>query len=109
MSYIQLPDGLEKKTNKIQLSLPKNEKIKDLLGSLPYTANLQDPTLENKVENILKNREDLQKYLLATGDLKDTIEESLDLAVGYDRLNDGTVVRHVSERGNPDYNFFKKK
>ena len=108
MSYIQLPDGLEKKTSKIQLSLPKNEKIKDLFGSLPYIANLQDPTLQNKAENILKNREDLQKYLLATEDLKDTIEESLDLAVGYGRLNDGTAVRHVSERDDPDYNFFKK-
>ena len=106
MSYIQLPDGLEKKTSKIQLSLPKNEKIKDLFGSLPYIANLQDPTLQNKVEDILKNREDLQKYLLATEDLKDTIEESLNLAVDYGRLNDGTAVRHVSERDNPDY---KKK
>ena len=108
MSYIQLPDGLEKKTSKIQLSLPKNEKIKDLFGSLPYIAKLQDPTLQNKVENVLKNREDLQKYLLATEDLKDTIRESLDLAVGYGRLNDDTAVRHVSERDDPDYNFFKK-
>ena len=79
-----------------------------MFGSLPYIANLQDPTLQNKVENILKNREDLQKYLLATEDLKDTIEESLDLAVGYDRLKDGTAVRHVSERDDLDYNFFKK-
>ena len=108
MSYIRLPDGLKKKTDKTQLSLPKNEKIKDLLGSLLYIANLQDPTLQNKVENILKNTEDLQKYLLATDDLKDTMEESLDLAVGYGRLNDGTEVRHVSERDDPDYNFFKK-
>ena len=79
-----------------------------MFGSLPYIANLQDPTLQNKVENILKNRENLQKYLLATEDLKDTIEESLDLAVGYGRLKDGTAVRHVSERDDLDYNFFKK-
>ena len=78
-----------------------------MFGSLPYIANLQDPILQNKAENILKNREDVQKYLLATDDLKDTIEESLDL-VGYGRLNDGTAVRHFSERDYPDYNFFKK-
>ena len=107
MSYIQLPDGLKKRTGKIQLNLPKNEKNKDLFGSLPYIANLQDPTLQNKAENILKSREDLQKYLLAADDLKDTIEESLDV-VGYGRLNDGTAVRHVSERDYPDYIFFKK-
>ena len=89
--------------------MPKNEKIKDSFGSFPYIANLQDPTLQNKVENILKNREDLQKYLFATDDLKYTIEESLDLAVGYGRLNDGTAVRHVSERDDPNHNFFLKK
>ena len=105
MSYSQLPDGLKKQISKI-LSLPKNQKIKDLFGSLPYIANLQDPTLQNKVENVLKNREDLKKYLLATDDFKETIEESLDLAVGYGRLNDGTAVRHVSERDDPTYNYF---
>ena len=109
MSYIQLPGGLKKQTGKIQLSLPKNEKNKDLFGNLPYIANLQDPALQNKVENVLKNREDLQKYLLATDDLKETIEESLDLAVGYGRLNDGTAVRQVSERDDSTYNYLKKK
>ena len=108
MSYIQLPDKIEKETSKIQLNVQKNEKIKDLFGTIPYITNLQDPTLQNKVENLLKNREDLQKYLLATEDLKSTIEESLDLAVGYGGLNDGTAVRHVSERDDPDYNLFKK-
>ena len=95
-------------SDKIQLNLPRNEKIKDLFGSLPYIANLQDPTLQNKVENVLRNRENLQNYLLATDDLKSTIEESLDLAVGHGKLNDGTAVRHVSERDDPDYSFFRK-
>ena len=108
MSHIQLPDGLKKKVSKIKLPLPKNEKIKYLFGKLPYIASLQDPILQNKVENVLKNREDLQKYLLATDNLKSTIEESLDLAVGYSKLNDGTAVRHVSERDDPDYNFLRK-
>ena len=108
MSYIQLPDGLQKKVSKIELALPKNEKIKDLFSKLPYIANLKDPMLQNKVEKLLKNREDLQKYLLATDDLKSTIEESFDLAVGYAKLNDWTVVRHISERDDPDYNFFRR-
>ena len=108
MSYIQLPDGLKKKVNKIKLPVPRNEKIKDLFGKLPYIANLRDPALQNKVEDVLKNREDLQNYLLANDDLKNTIEESLDLAVGCGKLNDGTAVRHVSERDSPTYNFLKR-
>ena len=108
MSYIQLPDGLKQKVNKIKLPLPKNEKIKDLFGKLPYIANLRDPVLQNKLEDVLKNRQDLQNYLLATDDLKNTMEESLNLAVGYGKLNDDTAVRHVSERDSPIYNFFKR-
>ena len=46
--------------------------------------------------------------MLATDDLKNAIEESLDLAVGYGKLNDGTAVRHIFERDSPTYNFFKR-
>ena len=83
--------------------MPKNEKTKDLFANLPYLANLKDPILQNKVEDLLKNREDLQKYLLATEDLNNTIEESLQLAVTHGKLNDETAVRHVSERDDPKY------
>ena len=54
MSYIQLPEGLKKNVDKIQLNVPKNEKAKDLLATLPYLANLKDPILQNKVEDLLK-------------------------------------------------------
>ena len=75
---------------------------------MPYLANLKDPILQNTVEDLLKNREDLQKYLLATEDLNNTIEESLQLAVTHGKLNDEAAVRHVSERDDPTYNYFRK-
>ena len=103
-----MSDGLEKNVGKIQLNVPKNEKAKDLFATLPYLANLKDPVLQNRVENLLKNRKDLQKYMLATEDLNNTIEESLQLAVSHGKLNDETAVRHVSERDDPKYNYFRK-
>ena len=54
MSYIQLSEGLKKNVGKIQLNVPKNEKAKDLFATLPYLANLKDPILQNKVEDLLK-------------------------------------------------------
>ena len=108
MSYIQLPEGLKKNVGQIQLNIPKDEKARDLLEHLPYLANLKDPIFQNKVENLLKNREDLQAYLLAREDLNRTIDDSLQLAVTHGKLNDATAVRHVSERYDPKYNFFKK-
>ena len=108
MSYIQLPDGLKKNVGKIQLNIPKDQKEKNLLKHLPYLANLKEPIFQNKVENLLKSREDLQSYFLATEDLNRTIEDSLQLAVTRRKLNDASAVRHVSERDDPKYNFFKK-
>ena len=108
MSYIQLPEGLKKNVGQIQLNIPKDEKARDLLEHLPYLANLKDPIFQNKVENLLKNREDLQAYLLAREDLNRTIDDSLQLAVTHGKLNDATAVKHVSERYDPKYNFFKK-
>ena len=109
MSYIQLAEGLKKNFAQTQLNIPKDEKARDLLEHLSYLANLKDPIFQNRVENLLKNREDLKAYLLATEDLNRTIEDSLQLAVTHGKLNDATAVRHVSERDDPTkYNFFKK-
>ena len=92
----------------MQLNIPKDEKEKDILEHLPYLANVKDLIFKNKVENLLKNREDLQSYLLATEDLNKSIDDSFQLAVTHGKLNDESAVRHVSERDNPKYNFFKK-
>ena len=46
------------------------------------------------MQDIIKNREDLQNYFLATGNLNYSIQESLNLVVSNGRLNDGTVVWH---------------
>ena len=108
MSYIQLPDKIVNKVEQVQLSLPKDQKAKDLLAHLPYISNLQDPILQNRVEDLLKNREDLQNYLLATEFLNTTLEDSLELAVSHGKLNEGTKVRHLSELNDPKYKYFRQ-
>ena len=90
MSHIQLLFGLKKKREKVKLNLPKNWKTQELFSQLPYLANLEDTIFQNEIQNIINNRDDLQKYLLATGDLNDSIQEILDLVVNDGRLNDVT-------------------
>ena len=99
MSYIQLPD---------KIVLPKDQKAKDLFAHLPYIANLKDPILQNRVEDLFKNSEDLQNYLLATEHLGTTLEDSLQLAVSHRKLNEGTKVRHLSELNDPKYKYFRQ-
>ena len=108
MSYIQLPDKIVDKVDQVQLNLPKDQKVKDLFAHLPYIANLKDLILQNKVEGLLKNREDLQNYLLATEFLGKTLEDSLQLAVSHGKLNEGTKVRHLSELNDPKYKYFRQ-
>ena len=108
MSYIQLPDKIVNKVDQVQLSLPKDQKAKDLLAHLPYISNLSDPILQNRVEDLLKNREDLQNYFLATEFLNTTLEDSLELAVSRGKLNEGTKVRHLSELNDPTYKYFRQ-
>ena len=108
MSYIQLPDKIVNKVDQVQLSLPKDQKAKDLLAHLPYISNLSDPILQNRVEDLLKNREDLQNYLLATEFLNTTLEDSLELAISRGKLNEGTKVRHLSELNDPTYKYFRQ-
>ena len=108
MSYIQLPDKIVDKVDQGQLNLPKDQKAKDLFAHLPYIANLKDPILQIRVEDLLKNREDLQNYLLATEFLGTTLEDSLQLAVSHGKLNEGTKVRHLSELNDPKYKYFRQ-
>ena len=108
MSYIQLPDKIVDKVDQVQLNLLKDQKVKDLFAHLPYIANLKDPILQNRVEDLLKNREDLQNYLLATEFLGTTLEDSLQLAVSHGKLNEGTKVRNLSELNDPKYKYFRQ-
>ena len=69
---------------------------------------MKDPILQNRVEDLLENREDFQNYLLATEHLGTTLEDSLQLAVSHGKLNEGTKVRHLSELNDPKYKYFRQ-
>ena len=108
MSFYQLPDTLHRNIPKIRINVPKDEKARDLMEHLPYLTQMQDPIFQNKVEDLIKNREDLQAYLLATEDLNKTLDDCLKLAVTHGKINDSSKVRHVLERNDPKYQFFKQ-
>ena len=107
MSRIQLPYGgiVNENEKTIKLTLPTNYKSEVLFSHLPYLANLRDPIFQSSNQNVINNREDLQKYFLAAGDLNNSIQENLDLIVTDGHLNDAAV-RHTSGL-NPQTDFFK--
>ena len=67
MSYISLPFGLVRKEKKTKLDLPKNYGGSQYIRRLPYIKN-EDANFKNSIIDIVNNRSDLRKVLLAISD-----------------------------------------
>ena len=116
--YIQLPHGVVnnrvKKKKKNHLNLPSNYEKHILFDQLPYLAHLENPTIRD-VNNGINNKETLQKYLLATGILESSIQDSLDMIIGDDgKLSNAAFCRepnlkipNVMKKPNPVEYIFK--
>ena len=99
MSYIQLPYGLVKKSKQIQFNLPKNYVESQYINRLPSVAN-KGPDFNNRIINLLQNREDLKKWLLVTSEYGNELQEDLNKIVGYDEKFNNANVRHALDRKN---------
>ena len=59
MSYIQLPYGYVGNNKQVQFNLPSDYEESQHYKKVPYLRN-QNPAVENKLLNLLRNREDLK-------------------------------------------------
>ena len=80
MFYISLPFGLVRKAKKIKLDLPKNYGASQYTRRLPYSRN-DDPNFKNSIIDIINNRSDLRKFLLAISDHGKNIQENFNAVV----------------------------
>ena len=99
MSYIQLTYGYFKNNEEIQFNLPKNYEESEYMKRLPYITS-KGSAVENNVLNVLKNGEDFKKWLLATSDNGNEIQEDLNAIVGYDEKFNNAIVRHALDLKN---------
>ena len=93
MSYIQLPYGYVRNNKQVQFNLPSNYEESQYYKEVPYLTK-QNLAVENNLLNLLRNREDLKKWLLATSDYGNEIQEDLNAIVGYDEKFNNAIVRH---------------
>ena len=94
MSSVQSPYGYVNKTKQIRFDLPKNFEESFYLDQTPYLTN-RTPEVENKLINLIKNRDDLKKWLLATSPYGQEIQQNLNAVVGHDEKFNHAIVRHV--------------
>ena len=95
MSYLSLPFGLIRK-EKIKLDLPKNYGASQYIKRLSYVSR-EDPGFQNSIIDIVNNRSDLRKCLLATSDYGRNIQENINSVVVWRKFNQA-VVRRVLDK-----------
>ena len=77
----------------VQFNLPKNYEESFYLNEVAHLTN-RDPVVENNLINLIKNRDDFKKWLLATGDYGKDIEDDLNAIVGYSETFTNAIARH---------------
>ena len=82
------------KQKQISFDLQNTYEESFYLDKVPYLTN-QNPAVENKLINSIKNRDDLKKWLLATSDYGREIEQNLTAVVGPDKKFNNSIVRHT--------------
>ena len=89
-----MPYGYVKNNKQIQLNLPRGYEESQYLKEVSYLTN-KNPTVENSLLNLLRNRDDLKKWLLATGEYGNEIQEDLNAIIGFDEKFNNAIVRRA--------------
>ena len=93
---IQLPFGFipdQKTENDLQFNLPLDYKKNLLFNKLPFVRKLDNPAIENVVNGNDANDLSVQKFLLATDLLQDSIQQSLNMIVTDGDFNNASIRR----------------
>ena len=100
-SYIQVPFGYRHVFKPTQSVSPKNPET-HYLNRIGYISNKDDPIVENNILDAVKNREDLQKYILATSDFGHELQENINQITGGDEKFNNAIVRRALDLKNED-------
>ena len=99
--HIQLPYGVlsdNEPKNLLHFNLPLIYKRDILFGQFPYLSHVKNPTLNKIIKNGIVDDVELEKYLLATGLLQDSIQQSLDMVVTDGFFNNAAVRRELDKK-----------
>ena len=99
MSYVKLPSGLIHNEKKVKSNLTKNYAASEYIKRFPYLDNAKDPKFKNDAINIVNNRADLRKFLLATSDYGKIIQEGINSVVNDDHFNN-IAIKHLLDDKN---------
>ena len=88
-----MPYGYVKNNKQVQFNLPNDYEESQYYKEVPHITN-ESPAAKNSLLKLLKNREGLKKWLLATSDYGNEIQDDLNATVGYNEKFNNVIVRH---------------
>ena len=80
-------------------NLNREYKESQYIKRLPYIHD-KGPEFSNSIINIIKNRDDLKKWLLASSDFGQELQEDFNAVVGYNAKFNNAIVRHALDTKN---------
>ena len=101
MSHVKLPSSLIHNDKKVKFNLPKNYAASEYIKRFPYLDNVKDPKFHNDAINIVNNRADLRKFLLAISDCGKNMQEGISSVVNDGHFNNAAI-RHLFDDKNKD-------
>ena len=101
-SYIQVPYGFRKVPKPIKFASPKNNLENKLFDKIGYIKNKNDPIVKNNILNAIRNREDLQKFILANSDLGNELQEDINEITSGDEKFNNAILRRALDLKNND-------
>ena len=102
--HIQLPSGVlsdDEPKNLLHFNHPPNYKREILFQQFLYLSHAENPTLNKIIKNGIVDDVELQKCLLATGLLQDSIQQSLDIVVTDGFFNNAAVRKELDQKYPP--------
>ena len=94
-SYIQVPYGYRKVSNPTQFLSPKNVEENQYLNRIGYITNKDNPVVKNNILDAVKDRKDLQKWILATSDFVRELQRDINEITGGDEKFNNAVLRRA--------------
>ena len=92
-----MPYGFVKNNKQIQFNLPGDFEESQYYKEVSFITN-ESPSVKINLLNLLRSREDLKKWLLATSDYGNEIQEYLNAIVGYNEKFNNAILRRALDR-----------
>ena len=80
-THIQLPYGIIENEPTFKFQNLKNYEVNNYYKNLPYLDEINKPEVQNDALNLIRNKTSFRKYLLATSNLGNSLQDIINQVV----------------------------